>query len=176
MGLLIGLSHLRHYLPDGVIKTIVTALVISRVNYCLSVYGNGTKKNLSRLQKILNFATRVIFGRRKFDHVSYLREKLDWMPPEHMYKFQTMVTAQKALHHGEPVTLASMFTRNRDSANRNRNTRQDNLFQLKRPRLETGKRRFSYRAATLLNDLPPDLSQLPPSKFARSVKALLKSK
>ena len=72
------------WIADVLIKTIVTALVISRVNYCLSVYGNGTKKNLSRLQKIPNFATRVIFGRRKFDHVSYLREKLDWMPPEHM--------------------------------------------------------------------------------------------
>ena len=157
--------------PNWVWGQILKWIFLEKIGYwpiCL--------KNLSRLQKILNFATRVIFGRRKFDHVTYLREKLDWMPPENMYKFQTMVTAQKVLHHGEPVTLASMFTRNRDSANRNRNTRQDNLFQLKRPRLETGKRSFSYRAATLLNDLPPNLSQLPPSKFARSVKALLKSR
>ena len=175
MGLLIGLSHVRHCLPDGVIKTIVTALVISRVNYCLSVYGNGTKKNLNRLQKILNFATRVIFGRRKFDHVTDLREKLNWMPPEFMYKLQTMATARKAIHYGEPVALASMFAKNRDSSTRNRNTRQDNLLQLQRPRLETGKRRFSYRAAELLNDLPPDLSQLPPSKFARAVKSLWKN-
>ena len=57
MGLLISLSHVSHYLPDGVIKTIVTALVISQVNNCLSIYGNGTKRNLSQLQKILNFAT-----------------------------------------------------------------------------------------------------------------------
>ena len=175
MGLLIGLSHVRHCLPDGVIKTIVTSLVISRVNYCLSVYGNGTKKNLNRLQKILNFATRVIFGRRKFDHVTDLREKLNWMPPEYMYKLQTMATARKAIHYGEPVALASMFARNRDSSTRDRNTRQDNLLQLQRPRLETGKRRFSYRAAALLNDLPPELSQLPPSKFARAVKSLWKN-
>ncbi|KAF0287552.1 Protein CASP [Amphibalanus amphitrite] len=31
MGVLIGLSHARHCLPDGILKTIVTALVISRV-------------------------------------------------------------------------------------------------------------------------------------------------
>ena len=53
----------------------MTALVISRVRYCLTVYGNGTQKNFDRLQKILNFAARVIFGRRKFDHVSDLRQK-----------------------------------------------------------------------------------------------------
>ncbi|KAF0292620.1 hypothetical protein FJT64_009439 [Amphibalanus amphitrite] len=37
MGVLIGLSHARHCLPDGILKTIVTALVISRVQYCLTV-------------------------------------------------------------------------------------------------------------------------------------------
>ncbi|KAF0310970.1 Histone acetyltransferase KAT7 [Amphibalanus amphitrite] len=42
MGVLIGLSHARHCLPDGILKTIVTALVISRVQYCLTVYGNDS--------------------------------------------------------------------------------------------------------------------------------------
>ena len=51
MGLLIGLSHIRHYIPDGVIKTLVMAFVLSRVQYCLTVYGNGTKKNFQRIQK-----------------------------------------------------------------------------------------------------------------------------
>ena len=42
-GLLIGLSHARHSLPDGIIRTLVTALVISRIQYCLSVYGSQKK-------------------------------------------------------------------------------------------------------------------------------------
>ena len=50
-GLLIGLSHIRHYLPNGVIKTLVMALVMTRIQYCLPVYGNGSKKNFIRLQK-----------------------------------------------------------------------------------------------------------------------------
>ena len=84
MGVLIGLSHARQCLPDGVLKTIVTTLVISRVQYFLTVYGNGSQKNFDRLQKILNFAARVIFGRRKFDHASDLRDLLGWMPPKFM--------------------------------------------------------------------------------------------
>ena len=55
-GLLIGLSHVRHYLPDGVTKTLVVALVMSRIQYCLSVFGNGSQKNFDRIQKMLNFA------------------------------------------------------------------------------------------------------------------------
>ena len=167
-GLLIGLSHVRHYLPDGVTKTLVVALVMSRIKYCLPVFGNGTLKNFDRLQKLLNFAARVIFGRRKFDHVSDLRDQLGWMTPETMATYQTLVTAQKAIQRGEPETLASLFTLN--SKIRWRSTRQDRLFHLPRPRLETGKRRFAYRAAALLNTLPTELIELPPASFARAAK------
>ena len=128
MGLLIGLSHIRHYIPDGIIKTLVMALVMSRIQYCLTVYGNGTKKNFQRIQKILNFAARVIFGRRKFDHVSDLRDQLGWMTPQTMADYQTVVTAQKAIQRGEPEALASLFTLNSDT--RLRSTRQDSQFHL----------------------------------------------
>ena len=174
MGLLVGLSHIRHYIPDGVIKTLVMALVMSRIQYCLTVYGNGTKKNFQRIQKIINFAARVIFGRRKFDHVSDLRDQLGWMTPETMADYQTVVTAQKAIQRGEPEALASLFTLNCDK--RLRSTRQDSLFHLPRPRLETGKRRFGYRAAALLNTLPRELALLPPGRFARAAKTRLKRK
>ena len=173
MGVLIGLSHARQSLPDGVLKTIVTALVISRVQYCLTVYGNGSQKNFDRLQKILNFAARVIFGRRKFDHVSDLRDLLGWMPPKFMADYHTLITARKVTKHGEPQALASFFTSNSDA--RDRSTRQDHRFHLPRPRLETGKRRFGYRAAVLLNRLPADAVQLSTARFARTAKAALLS-
>ena len=173
MGLLIGLSHIRHYLPDGVIKTLVVALVMSRIQYCLVVFGNGTQKNFDRLQKILNFAARIIFGRRKFDHVSDLRDQLGWMAPKTMADYHTLVTAQKAIQRGEPEELATLFTLN--SKTRERSTRQDHLFHLPRPRLESGKRRFAYRAAALLNSLPAELAQLPPARFARAAKKRLQS-
>ena len=35
-GMLIGLSHIRHYLPENVIPTIVHGLVMSHVRYCIS--------------------------------------------------------------------------------------------------------------------------------------------
>ena len=171
-GLLIGLSHVRHYLPDGVIKTLVVALVMSRIQYCLSVFGNGSQKNFDRLQKILNFAARVIFSRRKFDHVSHLRDQLGCMAPKTMADYHTLVTAHKAIHRGEPEEITTLFSKN--SKTRSRSTRQDHLFHLPRPRLESGKRRFAYRAAALLNTLPVELAQLPPARFARAVKKRFK--
>ena len=63
-GVLGGLSHLRGHLPPDVISVLVSALVISQVRYCIAVYGAGTAQNISRIQKILNYAAKVIFGRK----------------------------------------------------------------------------------------------------------------
>ena len=38
--------------------------------YCLPIYGSCTKRNLTRLQRVMNFGARVIAGRKKRDSVS----------------------------------------------------------------------------------------------------------
>ena len=88
-----------------------------------------------------------------------------------MSDYQTLVIAHKAIQRGEPEVLAALFVTN--SAIRERQSRQDHLYHLPRPRLETGKRRFGYRAAALLNTLPSRLLRLPPARFARSAKAAI---
>ena len=64
-GILSGLSHLRSRLPSSVISVLVNALVLSQVRYCIAIYGNGSRKNLSRIQTIINYGAKVIFGRKK---------------------------------------------------------------------------------------------------------------
>ena len=76
-----------------------------------------------------------------------------------MSDLQTLITAHKAIQRGEPAELANMFIVN--STVRAKTTKQDHQFQLPRPRLETGRRRFGYRAAALLNRLPgPNLTKM----------------
>ena len=172
-GVLIGLSHCRHYLPDGVIKVLVTALVLTRIRYCLTVYGNSIQRNFDRLQKLQNFAIRVIFGRHKFDHVSDLRERLRWMTPRQMAEAQTLSLTQKVLRRGEPDSLSNLFVRCRDT--RERSTRQDGLLSLPRPRTEAGKRRFAYRAPALYNSLPDGIPDMSHRCFERAVRDFLTS-
>ena len=43
-GILAALCQLRHQVPRPVIKVLVTALVIPQLRYCISVFGNGTRK------------------------------------------------------------------------------------------------------------------------------------
>ena len=69
-GLLIGLCHARHRLPKETLTTIVNALVLSTLRYCITVYGTASAKSMDRVQKVINFSARVITGRRKHDHIS----------------------------------------------------------------------------------------------------------
>ena len=90
----------RHYLPRHMMLTIVQGLVISRVRYCISVYGNGTSANCTRLLKVVNFATRVITGLKKYDHVSHARCGLGLLTPSQMCDMHTTLVAYKACHTG----------------------------------------------------------------------------
>ena len=51
------LGSLSSWFPRRALLAIVQSLVISRVRYCMSVYGNGSSANDTRLLKVVNFAT-----------------------------------------------------------------------------------------------------------------------
>ena len=89
-GLLIGLSHARYRLPKETLATIVNALVLSTVRYCISVYGTAAAKNMSRVQKVINFGARVITGRRKRDHISDALKSLTWLPARELVIYHTL--------------------------------------------------------------------------------------
>ena len=162
-GILIGLAHARHCIPSNLLPLIVNALVMSHVRYCFAVFGNGSQKNMLRLQKIQNFALRVISGRRKFDHISDLRDELGWPTVPELHEQHCLTFLHKIIRTGVPQALASKLQAN--SVSRSRNTRQDPDLALPRIRTEAGRRRLFYRTVQLYNDLPADVKELSVAAF-----------
>ena len=167
-GTLIGLSHVRHLLPADIIVTIVNALVLSHIRYCLPVYGNCTAKNLGSIEKVLNFAARVVSGRRRYDHVADVRKTLEWLSAADLSMYDTLIFLHKVICTKEPADLAAMFKRN--DAVRDRATRQDSKLSVPSIRTEAGRRRFGYRAAMQHNSLPPEFQEMTTRKFKSSLK------
>ena len=170
VGLLIGLRRLSHFLPQRATLTIVHGLVMSRVRYCLSVYGNGSAANDARLMKVVNFATRVVAGLRKFDHVSSARSDLALRTPRQMCDSRTAIIAQKVCAFGEPQDLAQLFSTFSDSRQCERVTRQDRDLRPPKTRTAVGQRSFAYRATSLLNAMPENVRRLEPAAFKRAAK------
>ena len=171
-GTLHGLSHLRNHLPPSVVTVIVQALVLSQVRYCISVYGSCSQGNLSRIQKIINYAAKVIFGRKKYDHVSDLLENLGWLSAEQLASYHSLSLLHKVWRSGEPEALAAQLVQ--VSQTRQRSTRQDRDFAVPRSRSAMGQRRFCSRVPLAYNELPSELTRLPAHLFARHLQTYLR--
>ena len=109
-GILIGLMHIRHIIPPHLLPMLVYTLVLSHLRYCIPVYGSANKTNLSKLQKVLNFAARVISGRKKFEHISDVIRELGCMNVSEMISYFDLCTMHAILSHGKPDTLRSWLT------------------------------------------------------------------
>ena len=175
-GILTALSHLRHFLPPETLPDIVTALVISHILYCLAVYGNGTAKNLSTIQKIMNFAARVISGKRKFDHVSDVRDALGWLESPQLFHYQSLCLLHKIINTREPECIANQICENLDNPSHVRSTRQDHLLHLPAIRTEAGRRRLLYRVPQQMNELPAEIRDLKGAQFKTRLKAHLRER
>ena len=64
-------------LPRDTVKTLVNSFVISCVDSCNCLLEDTSALTTNKLQRVLNAAAKVIYGGRKFDHVTLLlRDKL----------------------------------------------------------------------------------------------------
>ena len=158
--------------PRHAMLAIVRSLVISRVSYCLSVYGNGSATNEARLAKVINFASRVVTGLRKFDHVSRARIDLGLCTPRQMYDSRIAIVAHRVRMLGEPDELASLLCTFADARSCERVTGQDQCLRPPTARTAAGRRSFAHRAASLLNAVPDDVKRLNPAAFGRAAKRL----
>ena len=148
------------------LSALINALVFSQIRYCISVYGNGKKGNLGRLQKIINYAAKVLFGRRKYDHVSDLLERLGWLSAEGMATYHTLCLTHKVRRFGEPEQLAAGLSTVAEARSTERTTRRDHTLYVPRSRTEMGRR----RGPALYNELPRELVGMPVPLFCRRVK------
>ena len=167
-GMLCGLSHSRHSLPPTTLLTIIEGLVMSRILYCLVVYGVCNKTQTSRVQKVLNFAARVLSGRRKFDHVSDILNRFDWLTAEHLYLYRGLSLLKRMLTTSEPESIAGDLV-TRGDAHR-RTTRNADHLVTPAIRSESGRRRFKHSIVTAYNALPGETRTLTGSRFNRKIK------
>ena len=135
-----------------------TLITISKLFYCSSMWASTTKKNIHRLQKIQNFAARIMTGARKYDHITPMLKELDWLPVAKQLEVRDTLMAFKCIKGLAPPSMCNKFTTR--SQVHTRNTRNKDKLNIPFFRSATGQRSFSYRAAQLWNDLPESLANI----------------
>ena len=148
-GRLIALMHAKHSLPKSSIKPIVNALIISSVRYCISIYGTSTKTEENRIQKIINFAARVISGRKKYERISDVIKELNWLSASQLVQYHRTCLVHKVISTGLPETLNACISAN--AHHHEHETRQSDQLRLPSIKTDFGRRQLAYSGVQLHN-------------------------
>ena len=88
-----------------VTKTLVTSLVLSRLDYCNDVLAGTSKKFLSRLQVVQNNAARLILKKKNSTSATPLLKELHWLPIAQRIDYICALLCFKCIHGVAPHYL-----------------------------------------------------------------------
>ena len=152
---LVQINRIKHLLDKETLLLLINAFVFSKLFYCSTVWSNTSKSNVSKLQRVQNFAARITLGLRKFDHISQGIKSLKWLPVKDRLYLNDAIMMYKCINKLAPDYLADKFVQR--SHIHNRNTRSRNQLDIPRCRISTGQRSFVYRGTQLWNSLSYDV-------------------
>ena len=108
---LLQLRSIRRYIPTPVFRALVSARVLSRLDYCSSLLINLPLIHTQRLQSVQNAAARLSFNLRRCDHITDTLINLYWLRVSERATFKVATLTYRALHGSAPPSyLASSFT------------------------------------------------------------------
>ena len=166
-----NISRVRRCLTMEAAKTLVHAYVTSKLDYCNGLLYGVPASAMQRLQRVQNYAARVISRVPKYAHITPVLQHLHWLPVKLRIDFKILILVYKSLHGLAPRYLEGLLvpyvpTRSLRSADKH-------LLQPRTARLRSyGERAFAYAGPKLWNDLPLEIRS---AKSIDEFKRLLKT-
>jgi len=169
------LRSLRRQLGRDVMARLVSALVLSRLDYCNAVLTGLPASTLAPLQRVLHAAARVVMDLRPRDHVSSALRELHWLPIKQRIEFKLCLLVHKSLIGHSPAYISDLLTSAADVPGRPAlRTASRGDFIVPRTNRKFGDRAFCVAAPRVWNRLPADLRQLRSTQtFRRHLKTFL---
>ena len=100
------IAQLHLYLDTGVLTTLVHALIVSRIDYCNTIYMGLPLRLMRKLQMVQNMAARLLTGMKRFHPISPTLATLHWLLIRFHIDFKVLTITYKALNGLGPRYLA----------------------------------------------------------------------
>ena len=110
-------------LTDNACCQLIHALVTVRIDYCNSLLYGLPDCSLSRLQRILNTAARILCKIPNFNHITKTLLDLHWLPIQQRILFKILILTYQAYHETAPQYLCDLIMPYFNA----RNLRSDNM-------------------------------------------------
>ena len=151
------LYHIRKYLSCNVANKLACAFILSRLDYCNSLYSGLPSKELKKLQIIQNNAARFVMNLSRKEHITPVLQNLHWLPVKYRIDYKIASLTYQCLNDSLfPQYLKDMIQRYVPT----RSLRSESRLWVSQPRCRLatfGARTLQYQSALIWNRLPPEV-------------------
>eukprot|EP00057_Strongylocentrotus_purpuratus_P020645 XP_011675119.1 PREDICTED: uncharacterized protein LOC105443539 [Strongylocentrotus purpuratus] len=106
-----NLRRVRRFIDQSTCHAAARALILSRLDYCNSLFSVLSQRDLDRLQRLQNSAARLVFSAPLRTHITPLRLELHWLPVRQRIAFKILLLVYKSLNHRCPPYIADCLVR-----------------------------------------------------------------
>ena len=146
--LLKNLASVRKFLSSGDLRLLVQSIIISRIDNCNSLLYGVLALNIGKLQKLQNSCARLIYGKKRRDHVTPLLHELHWLPVRQRIVFKILLMVFKYYQNLVPIYISDIL---------HKRERDELVLEVPRASTRYGDRAFSICAPRLWNALPRNI-------------------
>ena len=150
------IRSVRRSLPRHALLTLIRALVVIKVDYCISALAGIIGHLMDKLQPVLNAAARLVFSARKSEHITPRFSELHWLRVSERIQIQLCVLVHRCLCGSALAYLAESLHRTTE-VSAHRCLRSANNLSLTIPftrRSTLADRAFPVAASRAWNSLP----------------------
>ena len=153
------ISSIRSFLTEDATKTLVTSYILSRLDYCNCLLMGTPNSVIQPLQKIQNFAARLVLLAPRHHHSTPLLEKLHWLPISERIKYKVACMCFIAVSGSGPAYFSELLHVYTPSCTlrSSSDTRMLEIQQYKRKTKTHGFRAFSCFGSHIWNSLSSNL-------------------
>ena len=144
-------NRIKYISNKHTLLTITNSLVFSKLFYCSNVWSSTSKRNITKLQSIQNFACSIVCGARKYDHVTPLLKELNWLPVASKVYLRDAIMTFKCLVGRAPKHLSSKFIKREEVSSRK--TRNCRMLHIPLFKTSSGQNTFYFRSVDIWNNL-----------------------
>ena len=98
MAKLCQINKVKDCFDRNTLLLIISALVLSKVTYCSTVWSNPSASNIKKLQAVQNFACRIAAHTGKFEHITPVLRQLKWLPSQQQLHFGGTLMTHKCVN------------------------------------------------------------------------------
>ena len=155
------LRQMRKILSREHRQRLVSAVILSRIDYCNAILVGLPDVTLLPLQRVMNAAARFVADLGPRDHISQTMRELHWLPIRQRIDFKLATIMHGIVHGSAPEYLRNKVTPVSDlPGRRHLRSAAHGLFHVPRIRTRHGSRAFSVAGPTVWNSLPQTIRNI----------------